>query len=182
MNELNQRKIYLSQMNAQHKALNRHYPHNLIRTSKYTILSFIPLNLLNQFKKAANVYFLIITYLQTIKAISISDGKPIMALPLTFVVIVSMCKDAFEDYKRHVNDATENEGKKTQVYRNGNFEEIMWKDLHVGEIIRVDDENFVPADIVILKSSDAKGTCYVETKNLDGETNLKIKQAHKDLQ
>ena len=33
----------------------------------------------------------------------------------------------------------------------------------------------VPADILIVKTSDAKGKCYIETKNLDGETNLKIK-------
>jgi phospholipid-translocating ATPase len=44
-------------------AANRHYPNNQIRTSKYTTLTFIPLNLINQFKKAANVYFLAISFL-----------------------------------------------------------------------------------------------------------------------
>ena len=40
----------------------------------------------------------------------------------------------------------------------------------------------MPADIIILKASGPKGTGFVETKNLDGETNLKIKQTHKGLQ
>jgi phospholipid-transporting ATPase len=54
-----------------------------------------------QFKKASNIYFLIITFMQTIERISISGGKAAMALPLTLVIFVSMIKDAFEDYKRH---------------------------------------------------------------------------------
>ena len=35
--------------------------------------------------------------------------------------------------------------------------------------------------MLILSTSDTKGICYVETKNLDGETNLKIKASNKDL-
>jgi phospholipid-transporting ATPase len=77
---------------------------NAIRTSKYSVLSFIPLNLFMQFNKGSNVYFLIITFMQMIELISISGGKPAMAMPLCFVVAVSMIKDAFEDYKRHKSD------------------------------------------------------------------------------
>ena len=76
-------------------------PNNTVRTSKYNIVTFLPLNILNQFKKMANVYFLIISFMQTIKSISISDGKSVMAVPLVFVIMISMVKDAFEDYKRH---------------------------------------------------------------------------------
>ena len=65
------------------------------------MFNFIFKNLLDQFKKLANVYFLLICFLQTVPAITISAGKPAMALPLTAVIIVSMLKDAFEDYKRH---------------------------------------------------------------------------------
>jgi P-type E1-E2 ATPase len=53
----------------------------------------------------------------------------------------------------------------------------MWKDIHCGDIVRVNQDEFIPCDLVILSSSDAKGVAYVETKNLDGETNLKMKQA-----
>lgn len=54
-----------------------------------------------QFNKAPNVYFLIIAFMQTVEVISISGGKSAMAVPLVLVILISMIKDAFEDYKRH---------------------------------------------------------------------------------
>ena len=48
--------------------------------------------------KAANIYFVMITVLQTIKVISISNGEHTMLPPLIFVVLTSMCKDAYEDW------------------------------------------------------------------------------------
>jgi phospholipid-transporting ATPase len=179
---MNKRQVLLSHQKQAHLAANRHYPNNKVQTSKYTPLTFLPLNLFNQFKKAANVYFLCISYLQTLKSISISNGKSVMIYPLALVVMVSMIKDAVEDYKRHCNDAQENEGYKTWVYRGGVFQKIRWQDLHVGEVIRIDNEKYVPADVVILSSSGPQGVCYIETKNLDGETNLKLKGANKMLQ
>jgi hypothetical protein len=53
--------------------------------------------------------------MQTIKSISITNGISTNAIPLTVVVLVSMFKDAFEDYKRHVSDREEN-NRKTNVY------------------------------------------------------------------
>ena len=84
---------------------------NYVKTAKYSWWNFIPLNLFEQFKKAPNVYFLVIAFLQTITLISISNGKSAMAVPLVFVVCVSMIKDAYEDYKRHKNDDGENKAK-----------------------------------------------------------------------
>ena len=95
---------------------NDHFKHNGIRTSKYTLFTFVPLNLFTQFQKAANCYFLIISYMQTIKSISISNGVPASAYPLAAVVFVAMLKDAFEDYKRNKSDNEEN-FKATKVYR-----------------------------------------------------------------
>ena len=79
---------------------------NTISTSKYTVLSFLPKNLFYQFSKMSNVYFLFMALLevyysthiiQLIPSISDSGGAPIMLMPLSFVVFVSMIKDIFED-------------------------------------------------------------------------------------
>lgn len=57
------------------------------------------------------------------------------------------------------------------------WQPVQWANIKIGDILRVRGDEFIPADMVILSSSGPKGTCYVETKNLDGETNLKIKNA-----
>ncbi|KAH3671888.1 hypothetical protein OGAPHI_000074 [Ogataea philodendri] len=59
------------------------------------------------------------------------------------------------------------------------FQNKFWKDISVGDIIRIRNNEEVPADAILLSTSDEFGECYVETKNLDGETNLKSKHALK---
>lgn len=47
----------------------------------------------------------------------------------------------------------------------------------MGDICRIENSQFFPADLILLSSSEPEGLCYIETSNLDGEVNLKIKQA-----
>lgn len=155
---------------------------NAICTSKYTVISFLPKNLFEQFSKMANVYFLFIMVLQIIPQISITGGQPAILLPLMFVCAVSAVKDLFEDIKRHRADDQEN-NRKTLVLnlKTGKFESKQQKQIRVGDIVKCLNNEFFPADLVILNSSGRKGICYIETKNLDGETNLKHKLANKDI-
>lgn len=60
----------------------------------------------------------------------------------------------------------------------GVFREISWAYIRVGQIVKIRRDEYFPADIVLLNSNDPQGICYVETKNLDGETNLKYKIPH----
>ncbi|KAF4978585.1 hypothetical protein FZEAL_5057 [Fusarium zealandicum] len=57
------------------------------------------------------------------------------------------------------------------------FQKDTWKSLVVGDFVRIYNDEELPADVIILSTSDPDGACYVETKNLDGETNLKVRQA-----
>lgn len=153
---------------------------NKINTSKYTLFTFIPKNFLEQFSKLANVYFLLIGFLQMIDEISTSGGVPVIFFPLIIILIVSGVKDLFEDLKRKRSDNQEN-NREILFLEHGEFKPIVWEKIRVGNIVKIRENEFFPADILLLSSSDAKNICYIETKNLDGETNLKRKIVAKDL-
>lgn len=148
---------------------------NAIRTSKYTCLSFFPLNFFHQLTKMANLYFLVICILQMVPPISITGGSPTNLPPLLFVIAVSMVKDFFEDRDRRKSDAEENNSV-THCWREGSWVDIKWSDVKVGDILQIRENEFFPADLTILRTS-KDNICFVETKNLDGETNLKHKSA-----
>ena len=152
---------------------------NYISTSKYTWYNFAPKILYEQFSKMSNIYFVIIAILQCFPEISNADGKPIILMPLSVVVIVNSIKDFYEDWKRKKSDDEEN-NRKVEVYDldKNNFVIKKWKDIFVGNIVKIKKNEYFPADCILISSSEKKThNCFVETKNLDGETNLKIKKS-----
>ncbi|XP_055690523.1 phospholipid-transporting ATPase ID isoform X1 [Lutzomyia longipalpis] len=150
------------------------YANNYIKTSKYTLLTFLPLNLLEQFQRLANFYFLCLLVLQLIPAIS--SLTPITtAIPLIGVLMLTAVKDAYDDIQRHMSDSHVN-NRKSKTLRNGKLVDERWSGVLVGDIIRMENNQFVAADILLLTSSEPNGLCFIETAELDGETNLKCKQ------
>ncbi|ORZ31134.1 hypothetical protein BCR44DRAFT_1503085 [Catenaria anguillulae PL171] len=83
------------------------YCSNAIRTAKYTVYNFVPRNLLEQFSRVANLYFLLIVVLQMIPSIR-TTHPALAAMPMTVIVLVTAAKDAFEDWKRHTADTALN--------------------------------------------------------------------------
>lgn len=75
------------------------FPNNYIRTTKYTIITFLPKNLFEQFRRISNFYFMTVVIIQLIP--QITPLIPITSiLPLAFVLIVTAIKEAIEDYVR----------------------------------------------------------------------------------
>lgn len=157
------------------------FTNNSISTTKYTLATFLFINLYEQFSKLANMYFLFLACLQMVKLVSITNGMPTILPPLAFIVFLTMIKDVYEDYKRYKSDQEEN-NKVCQIYQLGVPQIVTWKDIRVGDIVKVNKNEFFPADLLLLASSDfRKGQCFIETKNLDGETNLKAKVVSEDM-
>lgn len=150
------------------------YAKNFIKTSKYTLINFIPYNLFEQFQRLANFYFLCLLVLQLIPVIS-SLSPITTAVPLIGVLTVTAAKDAYDDFQRHRSDRQVNR-RKSNVLRNGQLVEEYWSKVVVGDVIRMENDQFVAADVLLLSTSEPNGLCYIETSELDGETNLKCKQ------
>ncbi|KAB1256306.1 putative phospholipid-transporting ATPase IM [Camelus dromedarius] len=148
---------------------------NAIKTYKYNVFTFLPLNLLEQFKRAANLYFLILLILQTIPQISTLAWYTTL-VPFLVVLGVTAIKDLVDDVARHKMDKEIN-NRTCEVIKDGRFKIAKWKEIQVGDVIRLKKNDFVPADILLLSSSEPNSLCYVETAELDGETNLKFKMA-----
>lgn len=58
----------------------------------------------------------------------------------------------------------------------GRYIKCSWKDIKVGDLVHLSCNEMIPADILILRSSDDHGLCYIDTQNLDGEANLKQRE------
>ena len=75
-----------------------------------------------------------------------------------------------KDYGSILDRSRESSGK-------ARFAKDYWKSVQVGDFVRIYNDEQIPADLIVLATSDPDGACYVETKNLDGETNLKVRNA-----
>lgn len=151
------------------------YVDNHVSTAKYNIATFIPKFLFEQFSKYANIFFLFTSALQQIPNLSPTNQYTTIG-PLIVVLLISAGKELVEDFRRKQADKSLNLSK-TRVLRGSNFGDAKWINVQVGDVVRVESEESFPADLVLLASSEPEGLCYIETANLDGETNLKIKQA-----
>lgn len=151
------------------------YVDNHVSTAKYNAATFLPKFLFEQFSKYANLFFLFTAVLQQIPNIS-PTNRYTTIVPLIIVLLVSAGKELVEDFKRKNSDKSLNHSK-ARALKGSSFENIKWVNVAVGDIVRVESEEPFPADLVLLASSEPEGLCYIETANLDGETNLKIKQA-----
>ncbi|KDR73672.1 hypothetical protein GALMADRAFT_251453 [Galerina marginata CBS 339.88] len=218
------------------------YSSNQVITSKYTLVTFLPRNLLEQFRRVANIFFLGIAILQFFPKFStISPG--LVILPLLIVLGITALKDGYEDIKRHQSDrrvnntsvrvlrggeyvnpnimqrksrtfvrgVMRNYGRGIKKVKGGSTEGLAgvtvpeqplenmeyddvkdqhnahinrphwrstaWEDIAVGDFVKIMDNESLPADILICATSEEENVAFVETKNLDGETNLKSRNA-----
>jgi phospholipid-transporting ATPase len=163
------------------------YVGNTVKTSKYEYYNFLPKFLMEAFNprvKIANCYFLMIAGLQCIPVISNTGGYPTTLLPLTVVVVIDAVFQILEDMTRHRADRDANNSTTQRLNRDINeFEDVLWSNLEVGDIVKIRNYDVIPADVLCLGVAEradgapTNGMCYVETKSLDGETNLKIRMA-----
>jgi phospholipid-translocating P-type ATPase (flippase) len=154
---------------------------NRVRTAKFTMMTWLPLSLYYQFKRIANIYFLIIAII--VVALATKGWSPkdwrSKVFPFACVLLWTALKDLFEDRRRTRDDHIEN----TSIcYRfdaqKKEFISMPWQDLLVGDVLFVRRDDTFPADLVLLASDPEANTssnaeAFISTMSLDGETTLK---------
>ncbi|POM57548.1 P-type ATPase (P-ATPase) Superfamily [Phytophthora palmivora] len=202
---------------------------NVVVSAKYSAWNFVPRVLIAQLQRPSNIYFLFIAVLQTIREVSNTSGIPTILLPLAVVFVCSAIKEALEDRERHRADRVANSRPVLTLTPLGCWEQRQWGDLRVGDIVKVMNDQTIPADLFLLSAeavehddgiggaqeqetaipkelpghddlnegkieaaTESSGLladmslkqqaaesnlAYIETKSLDGETNLKIRTA-----
>ena len=156
------------------KIKNKRFKNNMICTTKYNVITWAPKSLLLQFQRVANIYFLLISILT---CLDFSPKNPLVMIgTFAFVLFFTMLKEGYEDIKRFKQDKEINT-KFELVYNkeNGKFENKLWQDLRVGDIVKIQKEEAFAADLLVIQSSEESGMCSIDTMQLDGETNLKEK-------
>lgn len=149
------------------------YCDNRISNRKYTLLNFLPKNLMEQFSRFMNQYFLLIACLQLWSLITPVNPASTWG-PLIFIFAVSATKEAWDDYNRYLSDKKANE-KQVWIVRKGIKKHIQAQDICVGNLVWLRENDEVPCDLVLIGTSDPQGLCYIETAALDGETDLKTR-------
>ena len=173
--EKTQRKLYIDMEGGTLVQQPEKYCDNSIRTSQYTLYSFLPLAIINQYKTPFNWFFLIQAIIDCIP--SISSVNPVTTImPVVIVLIISLIREAVEDYRKYSNDKLANETM-VSVYKMPSFLKQKCSLIKIGNIIKVRKEEMIPADLLIIKTSLSNGFCYMQTSNLDGETTLKPREA-----
>ncbi|XP_037813863.1 probable phospholipid-transporting ATPase IIA isoform X1 [Lucilia sericata] len=170
--ELRARTVHLG------RATTEKFPPNEIRNQKYNFITFLPLVLFEQFRFFLNLYFLLMALSQFIPDIRI--GYPYTYWgPLGFVLTVTICREAIDDYRRHQRDREVNSQKYKRliVSESRGYEMVPSSKIKVGDIIIVEKNERVPADLILIRTSDKSGSVFVRTDQLDGETDWKLRLA-----
>ncbi|VDK24591.1 unnamed protein product [Taenia asiatica] len=155
---------------------NAKFADNYVKTTKYTFLTFLPLNLWEQLHRFANCYFLFIVFLNFMPRVE-AFAKELAAIPVIAVLAFTAIKDGFEDLKRFRADKRVN-STEANVFSVGEMTYVKrkWAEIRPGDFVKLHTNEVIPADILLLKSSEISGMCHIETANLDGETNLKQRE------
>jgi len=149
---------------------------NTSSSSRYTLLTFLPISLWTELTSPTTFYFLILTLMWLIPVISPFRTETVIT-PFLFVVLVAIIREGVLEVGRWKQDRAE-DNRKTFIFapsKEGAWkvQDIAWKNIKDGHIVILQDGDRVPADCILLATSKENNESYMETSNLDGEKHPK---------
>jgi len=143
---------------------------NRVRTAKFTMMTWLPLSLYYQFKRIANIYFLIIAIIVVALATKGWSPKDWRSKVFLFLVVLlwTALKDLHEDSRRRRDDRAENNNRtyRYDVTRRM-FLPTAWQDVTVGDLLLVQNDEAFPADLILIHAAGGNEG-FISTTTLDG--------------
>jgi len=163
--------IHFGDMNPE-KIHNMKFGNNLIQTTRFSPLTYLPLSLFKQLRRATNLYFLLVTVLTCLPYTPKNPGS--MMATFLLILFATMIKDGLEDYERYKLDKIAN-NQEVMKLENRQWVKVPSWTLRPGDIVQIQNNEEFVADILIVKTTSDNGYCFIDSKNLDGESHLKEK-------
>ncbi|KAM4623210.1 putative phospholipid-transporting ATPase IIA [Discoglossus pictus] len=149
------------------------YPRNVINNQKYNFFTFLPGVLFNQFKYFFNLYFLLLACSQFVPEMRLGPLYTFW-VPLGFVLAVTIIREASEEIRCFIRDKEVNSQIYSKLTARGTVK-VRSSSIQVGDLIIVEKNQRIPADMIFLRTSDKNGSCFLRTDQLDGETDWKLR-------
>uniref|UniRef100_A0A8C5J0F5 Phospholipid-transporting ATPase n=1 Tax=Junco hyemalis TaxID=40217 RepID=A0A8C5J0F5_JUNHY len=149
------------------------YPRNVINNQKYNFFTFLPGVLFNQFKYFFNLYFLLLACSQFVVEMRLGALYTYW-VPLGFVLAVTVIREAAEELRCYMRDKEVNSQIYSKLTARGTVK-VKSSNIQVGDLIIVEKNQRVPADMIFLRTSEKNGSCFLRTDQLDGETDWKLR-------
>ncbi|ELK04298.1 Putative phospholipid-transporting ATPase IIA [Pteropus alecto] len=149
------------------------YPRNVINNQKYNFFTFLPGVLFNQFKYFFNLYFLLLACSQFVPDMRLGALYTYW-VPLGFVLAVTIIREAVEEIRCYLRDKEVNSQVYSRLTARGTMK-VKSANIQVGDLIIVEKNQRVPADMIFLRTSEKNGSCFLRTDQLDGETDWKLR-------
>ncbi|CAJ0935283.1 unnamed protein product, partial [Ranitomeya imitator] len=149
------------------------YPRNVINNQKYNFFTFLPGILFNQFKYFFNLYFLLLACSQFVPEMRLGPLYTFW-VPLGFVLAVTIIREAVEEIRCLMRDKEVNSQIYSKLTTRGTVK-VRSSSIQVGDLVIVEKNQRIPADMIFLRTSEKNGSCFLRTDQLDGETDWKLR-------
>ncbi|EPY24603.1 phospholipid-translocating ATPase [Angomonas deanei] len=150
------------------------FPSNTTNNRRYSAVTFLPLALLHQFCNFFNVFYLFLAFSQLVPELKVGFLFTYFS-PLLMVVTLSLLKESVDEIKRYLRDRVANRETFDKLLTQGKVTPVKAESIQVGDLLLLHHNQRIPADCILLHTSEEGGTCFIRTDQLDGETDWKLR-------